>query len=187
MKETKRRGRDRTAEAALVLTVLELREALTKLFWELIPVSEAHGTLPPRALVVGSFRNVCCCQGTACHQWSSRRHPFVTTRVAWPQSLDRTTKNHVPVVRSNIRKSCPRVKEVGEMRSGKVMDAIGERRRRRWSVTITTHKAAPRVSEKSKSPTSLREGNYSWWYRFRVQGVKIKGEQLERRRSLGGA
>ena len=41
MKETSRRGRDRTAEVEVVpaLTVLELREALTKLFWELIPVS----------------------------------------------------------------------------------------------------------------------------------------------------
>lgn len=41
IKETKRRGRDRTAEVEEVpaLTVLELREALTKLFWELIPVS----------------------------------------------------------------------------------------------------------------------------------------------------
>lgn len=43
MNETKRRGRDRTLEVdvlALALTVFELREALTKLSWELIPLNE---------------------------------------------------------------------------------------------------------------------------------------------------
>jgi hypothetical protein len=50
--------------------------------------------------------------------------------------------------------------EVGkELRSGKVMnDAIGESRRRRWSVSITTHKAAPRVCRRmAKSHHSAME------------------------------
>jgi hypothetical protein len=42
MNETKRRGRDRTVEVDVVLALTELKlgEALTKLFWELIPDKE---------------------------------------------------------------------------------------------------------------------------------------------------
>ena len=45
MKETRRRGRDRTAEvdvAAVPTGLEELKEALVKLLWELIPDSESE-------------------------------------------------------------------------------------------------------------------------------------------------
>jgi hypothetical protein len=47
MNETKRRGRDRTVEVEVVLalTALGPGEALTKLFWELIPVESKDSLL----------------------------------------------------------------------------------------------------------------------------------------------
>lgn len=67
------------------------------------------------------------------------------------------------------------------MRSGKVMDAIGEHRRRRWSVSITTHKAAAPLSlensQISRHSLAIIAGTSSS-ARGQIVRRKVKGEEV---------